>query len=876
MKHFDQLFILSNLKTFTKVFLITFQLFLSFHADAQFEDYFSDGDFTNDPSWSGDTGNFLVQNGELRLKAPSQTTISVLSTPFRIDEITSDIHWEFNLRMDFNPSGANFCRIYLMSDQENLGDNAFGYFLMAGSASDDISLYRQEGKQVFKVIDGEDNRLNLSSINAHIKIDRRADGAWVLASDIGHTGTFVNEGSAVDNTLTTSDFFGLSCVYTGTRSDKFYFDDFLVKITPDENPPVVVSVTALSARSVQINFDERIDAASAMSSFNYGLGAGFIHPSAVSVALDRKSVSLEFDQFLVPGAQVLTLRNIQDVYGNILPEIQKTFRYDPPSVLSFRDIVITEIFPQPIQNQSLPQAEYVEIFNRSNQDINLEGWTLSDENSSGIIKSFVIPKAQYTLLTLANLRNRFTGTLPELTRFPSLNNDEDQLVLKNKEGQIIDSLHYHDSWYHDDDKKTGGWALELIDINNICLEEENWSASEDVMGGTPGKPNSIAAEILDHKAPRLLQVIPSAKDSLLILFSEKMQSIVPSASSLNFTPSLKIESVGWVDHTFSTLHVHLAESLEENVKYELTMSNVSDCASNEIDMLYNSVDFSLPQPADSLDVVINEILFNPRPTGIDFIEVFNASNKFINLKNWKLANVESNVLKNPKSLFQSDMLLPPHEFMVFTTSKSLLLSEYVRGKEDKIVERIIPTMPDDQGSIAITNDTGKIIDAFHYDDNMHSPFLKDHEGVSLERIAASGATQDANNWQSASADDGFATPGYVNSNQRQQSTGNTEAVQVVPEIFIPTSSSTAFTQIHYKFDRGGVIGNVRVYDPSGFLIKEIANNHLLGAEGFFRWDGDRTDGSKARTGSYMIWFEVFDELGHTKVFRKPVVIASQF
>jgi len=59
------------------------------------------------------------------------------------------------------------------------------------------------------------------------------------------------------------------------------------------------------------------------------------------------------------------------------------------------------------------------------------------------------------------------------------------------------------------------------------------------------------------------------------------------------------------------------------------------------------------------------------------------------------------------------------------------------------------------------------------------------------------------------------------------------------------------------------------------LIKTIANNETLGFEGFYRWDGDRDDGTKSRTGYYIVWFEAFNADGSVKTFRKRVVIATR-
>ena len=68
------------------------------------------------------------------------------------------------------------------------------------------------------------------------------------------------------------------------------------------------------------------------------------------------------------------------------------------------------------------------------------------------------------------------------------------------------------------------------------------------------------------------------------------------------------------------------------------------------------------------------------------------------------------------------------------------------------------------------------------------------------------------------------------------------------------------------------MANVKIFDQEGRAIKELAHNELLGTEGFFRWDGDQDNGSRARMGYYMIWFEIFDADGMLKTFKKWVAI----
>ena len=52
-------------------------LYVSLHA--QLIDDFSDGDFLNNPTWQGDTSNFIINvNNQLQLNAPSVTDTSFL------------------------------------------------------------------------------------------------------------------------------------------------------------------------------------------------------------------------------------------------------------------------------------------------------------------------------------------------------------------------------------------------------------------------------------------------------------------------------------------------------------------------------------------------------------------------------------------------------------------------------------------------------------------------------------------------------------------------------------------------------------------------------------------------------------------------------
>jgi hypothetical protein len=301
------------------------------------------------------------------------------------------------------------------------------------------------------------------------------------------------------------------------------------------------------------------------------------------------------------------------------------------------------------------------------------------------------------------------------------------------------------------------------------------------------------------------------------------------------------------------------------------ISDVYDCPGNKIQDAFSKTEFELPEKAVRGDVLINEILFNPRSTGVDFVEIYNHSQKTINLKNWTLRNFHASG-KNSSLITNRDLLLRRGQYTIFTENRDILKGEYLSGIEETFYETDLPPLNDDDGSLTLTDEHGDAIDSMAYSDQMHTPFLKDDEGVSLERISFYEAGTAVSNWRSASSTSGYATPGYVNSNVRQDFPVTDDAITIEPEIFRPSAPSRAFARIHYRFDNGGFMANVRVFDQHGRPIRWIAENQLLGTEGFFRWDGDRDSGAAARTGYYIVWFEVFDARGNVKTFRKRVAL----
>lgn len=749
-------------------------------SSAQVFDDFSDGDFTQAPTWTGSNSKFEVYQDQLHLQALSETSSAYLSTP---SVAVSDATWEIQVRMEFNPSSGNYARIYLMADTADLSAPLNGYFVLIGGSADEVSLYRQTGIAIVKIIDGLDKRVNADTVDLKVKVTRDKDGNWELFSDPGNTGEYIPEGNEYDEIHSSSTYFGMYCKYTSTRSALFYFDDIAVTGEPDTD----------------------------------------MTPEATD-----------------------------------------------------KDVVITEVFADPSPAVELPNAEFIEIYNRSSIPHKLAGWTISDGNATGTLSNKDLLPGHYLILASSSLSDLYTsyGEVMGIKGFPSLNNSGDALVLRSATGTIIDSLAYSDEWYKDTEKKKGGWTLELIDPANICGEQDNWIASEDDSGGTPGRQNSVFANKPDLTGPALQSAFVVSPNVVRLDFNEKLANEDFQLSDFLISPALSIEKVEFTNGSLKGLEIQVDQELETRTLYKITVNNVRDCNRNKIQDENNQTDFAVTEKADSLDVIVNEVLFNPLPGGVDFVEIYNKSAKYIDLINWTTANYDGEI-ENENRVANTNILLQPGSYKVITVDPDNIIGQWPSASEMNFIASYLPSLPDDEGSIALVDSEGKIIDHFFYSADFHSPLLKDEEGVSLERVSFHAETNNPQNWKSASTTAGYATPGYVNSNARPEGVAD-DAVFVSPEIFQPVYGNPNFTEINYKFDHGGYVANAWIYDGQGRAIKKLANNDLLAAEGFYRWDGDCDDGSKARIGYYMVWFEVFDTNGSVKTYRKRVVVAGQF
>lgn len=547
---------------------------------------------------------------------------------------------------------------------------------------------------------------------------------------------------------------------------------------------------------------------------------------------------------------------------------------EPP--VGFRELIITELLPDESPRQELPSAEFVEVYNPTDRAINLKNCTLSDGSTNTTLPSYSLESHAYLILCKSSYTTDFEafGKVLGLSTLPSLNNSGNEITLKNPAGQLIDQVRYDISWYQDAVKADGGWSLEQIDVTNPCGEENNWTASVANEGGTPGKANSVAASKPDFTPPTLQLTEVVSATQLKLVFNEKLDSnAAAELAHYQLSPGVKIVSAQSQKPALREVVVQLQDSLRPKTLYTLTVTGIKDCNQN-IAMQPQTSQLALPEEADSMDVVINEVLFNPKVGGVDFVEIYNRSDKYINLKDWQLANVENSIVANQKTATTRNRLLPPKSYAVFTTSASVLSTYYPKTKTEAVIQvSSLPTYYDDAGTVVIISGKSRLIDRFDYSDDYHFAMLQDKAGVSLERISVSTATNQPSNWHSAAATEGYATPGYRNS-QTVETATSASAFRIEPRLITPNEDGYHdFAALYYQFPSQGNVATVTIFDQMGREIRKLAANQSLATEGFFTWDGSNQNGEKVRSGRYIVAFSVFNPNGKQNLFKEDVVVS---
>lgn len=287
-----------------------------------------------------------------------------------------------------------------------------------------------------------------------------------------------------------------------------------------------------------------------------------------------------------------------------------------------------------------------------------------------------------------------------------------------------------------------------------------------------------------------------------------------------------------------------------------------------------SINSAHPDSTDELaDILISEILADPKKDGVEFVEIYNNSNQAINLNSLQLASDNTTGKRSRlHSVDNSNTYISPFSYKLLSINSEKVQAQYsFQSKSSFHSMQSFPVLTNNQGAVILfMNEIA--IDSFHYKPTMYNPFIKNAKGVSLERISFHVPSHITGAFLSAAASNGYATPGYQNS-QSKNKEPISKTVFLSEKILNLNRDRPLSINIHLP--SGGKVANIHIYNAKGFSVRSLAKNQLLGTKEQFKWNGKGDKNQSLSTGIYYIYIEIFDNKGFLKTYKKSCILANK-
>lgn len=729
------------------------------------------------------------------------------------------------------------------------------------------TLGRTAGLSCFPLLNNSSDRLQLISKEGRLIDSVTYSDSWYPDSEKKNGGYTLERIHALTSCQASMNWTASADTRGGTPGSMNSADG-----STDTLPLRIVSLNIENDTTILLGFDKAPDPAVSSVTNHYKLNPGGHPLDALPAGPDLRTMRLHFPEPFKQGfLYTLETDSLHDCGGNKLAYTEKAFMIPVPSGAG--QVLINEVFADPFPPADLPAAEFIELRNMSLDTIMLEGWVLADSGSSATFGTNSLLPGGFLILSSVQDALMFSGfgKVAGLPGFPLLNNAGDYLRLFSREGELIDSVRYSDAWYRDTEKKKGGYTLERIHGTTPCYPSQNWIASADPSGGTPGMTNSADGST-DHAGPDLVSLTRESERTLLLRFDEPLQPDVAGETGHYAIDLAGYPGTAVLQPDHQSLQLLFSVPFSKGVQHTLTVSGLRDCAGNV--SADEKADFMYSHEITQGDVLINEALFNPHAEGADFVEIYIYADRLTDLSRLRIARVndlDSVTAVAPVSL--TPILAKPGSYFVLSADGGDIRSRYFTTNPSGFIDISgMPSFPDANGIILLLNDSMQEIDRFSYRENMHFSLMEETEGVSLERIRFNRPASEPANWHSAASAVGYATPAYRNSQAKDEQDNNSQ-VSIEPALFSPDNDGTDdLLTIHYAFGQSGLLGNLHIYTDGGRLVRRLATNELLGSDGLYAWDG--TDEAQQRTGSgmYIIYFEVTDVSGHVETYKRTAVL----
>ncbi len=633
----------------------------------------------------------------------------------------------------------------------------------------------------------------------------------------------------------------------------------------DTLPPHITAAEFDADQRLRVDFAERVFPDSPSLD-----GMPALPPWADSLSADQRTLWFEFQGRILGNTPYrIVLTGIRDCWGNSDTLRFTVLRPAPEPAPPFA-VRITELMVDPDPPIRLPPTEYVELFNASADTVQLWDWTLSDGGRTARIPPYRLAPGGYVVLTAASDTPSWRGVAPTigLEGFPSLNNGGDSLWLRDPLGAIIDFVAYSDEWHQWNVLKAeGGWAYELRDAGIRCRTADNWGFSDDLLGGTPGRANSIGG-FTDTVPPFLRHFAMPDAEHLFLRFSEPLDPDHLTDPTAYLLEGGQTPSALHADSTqYDAVLIRLPFAADSGATYRLHLQGLADCAGRAV--VPDTFRFGIPRPAGAGHMVISELLVQPDAEGAEFIEIHNTTPDLLDVWGlWLVRYGPDSSVAHALPLPSGTM--PPGAYWVITKAPDMVARRYFTPRPEWMHRADLFSLPDDSARLAVVTPALDVIDAVRYDvARLRPPYLSDPRGVSIERLSGRQSGLDLSNWRYA-ATTVQATPTGPNSQALPDSpAGPLGDVQLAYYTLTPDGDGVRdLLRIHYHLPEGGYHAILSIFDRLGRTVFHQVQPDLIGPQGTLEWMPRTTDHRPLPPGTYLgMWEYYHPTSGRKGIFR---------
>ncbi len=338
--------------------------------------------------------------------------------------------------------------------------------------------------------------------------------------------------------------------------------------TADTKRPEIISLYIPDSQHITMAWSEDVLESSIMDLGHYKLNG---QPAFKNITkIGESEYQLNMNEKLVNNTPYrLSVSDVNDWFGNTMTPFDTTISYYQIVNPDSGQVFVTEFMYDPPETGQ----EYIELYNRGPDAVDLKDWLLSDSNDHKVViidSRLILPSDQYVVLTGEDLKGWDVRGITMRSRFPALNNGGDQIKIYRDDGMLMDSLQYNSNF------GGSGVSLERRSVEVPAWISSNWGDSPASGRGTPGAPNEIGP---DRSAPEILKIsINNPGDQIRLRVDETVKSA--SAHQFNIDPDITINDVHLRQRE---VILQLGTNLTPDKNYSLSVSNLSDYFGNVLD-----------------------------------------------------------------------------------------------------------------------------------------------------------------------------------------------------------------------------------------------------------------------------------------------------